>query len=174
MIFLLESFRFGIMPYQGDRIGTGWGEAMGTERDRLRQWFRRKMEEAKTEAKEPRYIALEDLAGRLALDVEYLYQLHRESALFRLVTLPDGGRAVRQEEIVALLRRGATRPGLPSTLEQAFHRPEDLAQEIGVPLGDLLILLQGGEVGAVRIEAFLRVPGEEIDRLLREMEGPIE
>ena len=121
---------------------------------------------------EPRYIALAELAARLQVDVEHLYQLHRESALFRLVTMPDGGRHVRQEEILALLRRSATRPGLPHTLEQTFHRPEDMARDIGIPLADFLALLQNGEVGAIRIDTFLRVPEEEISRLLREMEGP--
>lgn len=144
---------------------------MSTERDRLKEWLQRKVEATKTSGEEPRYIALEELAARLQVDVEHLYQLHRESALFRLVTMPDGGRHVRQAEILALLRRSATRPGLPYTLDQIFHRPEDMAREIEIPLGDLLILLQQGEVGAIRIDTFLRVPEEEISRLLREMEG---
>jgi hypothetical protein len=33
-----------------------------------------------------------------------------------------------------------------------------------------LDLLRRGDVGAVRVESFLRVPEEEIHRLLREME----
>ncbi|MFQ5803714.1 MAG: hypothetical protein ACE5JQ_12530 [Candidatus Methylomirabilales bacterium] len=146
---------------------------MDGERDRLRQWLQKKIEAGKTARAEPQFIALEEIAKRLQLDVEYLSQLHRESALFRLVTMPDGRRHVRQEEILTLLRRGATRPGLPLTLDQTFHRPEDLAAEIGIPLGDFLDLLRQGEVGAVRVESFLRVPEEEIHRLLREMEGPV-
>lgn len=145
---------------------------MGTEKDRLREWLQRKVKAGKTVKEEPRYIPLAELAARLQVDVEHLYQLHRESALFRLVTMPDGGRHVRQEEILALLRRSATRPGLPHTLEQTFHRPEDMARDIGIPLADFLALLQNGEVGAIRIDTFLRVPEEEISRLLREMEGP--
>lgn len=145
---------------------------MGTEEDRLREWLQRKVKAGKTMKEEPRYIALAELAARLQVDVEHLYQLHRESALFRLVTMPDGERHVRQEEILALLRRSATRPGLPHTLDQTFHRPEDMARDIGIPLADFLALLQNGEVGAIRIDAFLRVPEEEISRLLREMEGP--
>lgn len=145
---------------------------MGAGKDRLRQWLQRKIE-ARRAAERPQYVALEDLAGRLQLDAQYLYELHHESALFRLVIMPDGRRHVRREEILTLLRRSATRPGLPSSLEQPFYRPEDLAGEIGIPLGDLLTLIHQGEVGGVRIDTFLRVPHEEIDRLLREMEGPI-
>ena len=145
---------------------------MGAERDRLRQWLQQKIEASRA-TEEPQFIALEELAKRLQLDVDYLYQLHHESALFRLVTMPDGRRHVRQEEILTLLRRSATRPGLPRSLDQPFHRPEDLAREIGIPLEDFLALLQQGEVGAVRIDTFLRVPDEEISRLLREMEGPV-
>ncbi|MFQ5658669.1 MAG: hypothetical protein ACE5G5_14095 [Candidatus Methylomirabilales bacterium] len=144
---------------------------MGGERDRLRRWFQSKIEKSKTPEQEPQFVALKDLAARLQLDVEYLYELHRESALFHLVTMPDGQRHVRQEEMLALLRRSATRPGLPHTLDQIFHRPEDLAMEIGISLGDFLALVQKGEIGAVRIESFLRVPEEEIHRLLRETEG---
>ncbi|MFQ5532487.1 MAG: hypothetical protein ACE5EP_01410 [Candidatus Methylomirabilales bacterium] len=144
---------------------------MGAKRDRLRQWVQRKIEESKSPEQETQFIALEDIAARLQLDVEYLYALHRESALFRLVTMPDGRRHVRQEEILTFLRRSATRPGLPHTLDQTFHRPEELAVEIGVPLGDFIALLQKGEVGAVRVESFLRVPEEEIRRVLRETEG---
>lgn len=144
---------------------------MGAKRDRLRQWVQRKIEESQSLEQETQFIALEDIAARLQLDVEYLYELHRESALFRLVTMPDGRRHVRQEEILAFLRRSATRPGLPHTLDQTFHRPEELAVEIGVPLGDFIGLLQKGEVGAVCVESFLRVPEEEIRRVLRETEG---
>lgn len=143
---------------------------MNEERNRLRQWLQKKIEESETGKDEPRFMALEELAKRLQLDVEYLHQLHRESALFRLVTMPDGGRHVRQEEMLALLRRNATRPGLPYTLNQIFHRPEDLAAEIGIPLGGFLDLVHKGEVGAVQVESFLRVPEEEIHRLLREIE----
>lgn len=143
---------------------------MNGEWDRLRQWLQKKIEAGKTVGGELQFIALEDLAGRLQLDVEYLHELHRESAMFRLVTMPDGGRRVRQEEILTLLRRSATRPGLPHTLGQIFHCPEDLAAEIGIPLNDFLDLLHKGEVGAVRIESFLRVPQEEIHRLLQEIE----
>ncbi len=146
---------------------------MTGERDRLRRWLQRKIEASKSVGEEPQLIALEDVAKRLHLDVEYLNQLHRESALFRLVTMPDGRRRVRQEEILTLLRRTATRPGLPNTLDQIFHSPEDLAGEIGIPLEDFLALLHRGEVGAIRIESHLRVPEEEIRRLLREMEGPV-
>ncbi|MEE9124891.1 MAG: hypothetical protein V3U14_10440 [candidate division NC10 bacterium] len=145
---------------------------MGSEKDRLRQWLQKKVEASRT-AEEPQYVTLEDLASRLQLDVEYLYGLHHESALFRLVIMPDGRRHVRREEILTLLRRSATRPGLPHSLDQPFHRPEDLAGDLGIPLGDFLALLQQGEVGAVRIDTFLRVPDEEISRLLREMEGPV-
>ncbi len=145
---------------------------MNGERDRLRQWLQKKIEAGKTAREGPQFIALEEVARRLQLDVEYLSQLHRESALFHLVTMPDGRRHVREEEILTLLRRGATRPGLPHTLDQCFHRPEDLAAEIGIPLEDFLDLLRRGEVGAVRVESFLRVPEEEIHRLLREMERP--
>ena len=144
---------------------------MGAEKNRLRQWVQRKIDESRTTGQETRFIALEDLAARLQLDVEFLYELHRESALFRLVTMPDGRRQVRQEEILTFLRRSATRPGLPHTLDQTFHRPEELAVEIGVSLGDFIALLQRGEVGAVRVESFLRVPEEEIRRVLRETEG---
>ncbi|MFQ5848630.1 MAG: hypothetical protein ACE5IQ_13285 [Candidatus Methylomirabilales bacterium] len=147
---------------------------MGTRRDRLRQWLQRKIEAGEATEAEPQLMALEELAGRLQLDVEYLYQLHRESALFRLVTMPDGRRHVRQKEVLILLRRSATRPGLPHTLNQTFHRPEDLSGDLGVPLADFLALLRTGEVGAVRIDTFLRVPDEEIGRLLREMEGPVQ
>lgn len=143
---------------------------MGTERNRLRQWLQRKIEASKSTEETPKYIALEDLAERLQMDVEHLFQLHRESALFRLVTMSDGRRQVRQEEIVTLLRRNATRPGLPHTLGQTFHRPEELADEIGVPLEDFVALILKGEVGAVRIDTVLRVPEEEISRLLREVE----
>ncbi|MFQ5989445.1 MAG: hypothetical protein ACE5K9_05975 [Candidatus Methylomirabilales bacterium] len=146
---------------------------MSGERDRLRRWLEGKIEASKSVGEEPQLIALEDVAKRLQLDVEYLNQLHRESALFRLVTMPDGRRRVRQEEILTLLQRTATRPGLPTTLDQIFHSPEELAREIGIPLGDFLDLLHKGEVGAVRIESYLRVPEEEIRRLLREMEGPL-
>ncbi len=146
---------------------------MPDERDRLRQWLQRKIEASRTPEAQAQFIALEELAGRLQLDVEYLYELHRESALFRLVTMPDGRRHVRREEILGLLRRSATRPGLPHTLDQPFHRPEELAREIGIPLGDLMTLLRQGEVGAVRIETFLRVPEEEIHRLLRESGGSV-
>jgi hypothetical protein len=145
---------------------------MGAERDRLRQLLQQKIEASRA-AEEPQFMALEELAERLQLDVNYLYQLHYESALFRLVTMPDGRRHVRQEEILTLLRRSATRPGLPQSLDQPFHRPEDLAREIGIPLGDFLALLQQGEVGAVRIDTFLRVPEEEMRRLLRELEEPV-
>ena len=144
---------------------------MGAEKNRLRQWVQRKIEESRTAEQETRFIDLEDLAARLQLDVQYLYELHRESALFRLLTMPDGRRQVRQEEILTFLRRSATRPGLPHTLDQTFHRPEELAVEIGVSLGDFIALLQKGEVGAVRVENFLRVPEEEIRRVLRETEG---
>jgi len=143
---------------------------MNAERDRLRQWLQKKLQANTTVGEEPQFIALEDLAARLQLDVEYLHQLHRESALFRLVIMPDGERHARQAEILTLLRRSATRPGLPRTLDQEFHRPEDLAAEIGIPMGDFLDLLRAGEVGAVRVESFLRVPEEEIHRLLREMD----
>lgn len=143
---------------------------MNGEWDRLRQWLQKKIEAGKTAREEPQFIALEELAKRLQLDVEYLSHLHRESALFRLVTMPDGRRHVRQEEILTLLRRSATRPGLPHTLDQSFYRPEDLAAGIGIPLEQFLDLLRQGEVGAVRVESFLRVPEEEIHRLLREME----
>lgn len=142
---------------------------MGAERDRLRQWLQGKIEASKA-PEEARYIALDELAGRLQLDVEYLYELHHESALFRLIIMPDGRRHVRRDEILNLLRRNATRPGLPSSLDQPFHRPEDLAGEIGIPLGDFLALIQQGEVGVVRIDTFLRVPEEEMKRLLREIE----
>ncbi len=143
---------------------------MGAQRDRLRQWLQSKIEASRTTEEEPKYIALEDLAERLQVDVGFLFQLHRESALFRLVTMPDGRRLIREKEILTLLRGSATRPGLPHTLDQTFHRPEDLADEIGVPLADFVALLLKGEVGAVRIDAFLRVPEEEISRLLREVE----
>lgn len=143
---------------------------MDDTRDRLRQWLQRKIEASRTAA-EPQYIALEDLAQYLQLEVEYLYELHRESALFRIVIMPDGRRQVRREEILTLLRRSATRPGLPQSLNQPFHRPEDLAEDIKIPFGDLVALIQKGEVGAVRIDAFLRVPEEELTRLHREMEG---
>ena len=144
---------------------------MGAKKNRLRQWIRKKIEESRITEQDTQFIALEDLAARLQLDVEYLYGLHRESALFRLVTMPDGRRQVRQEEILTFLRHSATRPGLPHTLDQPFHRPEELAVEIGVPLDDFIALLQKGEVGAVRVESFLRVPEEEIHRILRETEG---
>jgi hypothetical protein len=141
------------------------------ERERLRQWLEKKITAQRTVGQEPRFMALEDLAQHLRLDVEYLHQLHRESALFRLVTMPDGRRHVRQEEMLAVLRRTATRPGVPHRLDQTFHVPEDLAAEIGIPLGDFQELLRTGEVGAVRVESFLRVPEEEIQRLLREIDG---
>lgn len=144
---------------------------MKGERDRLRQWLQKKLQASKIAGEGPQFIAIEDLAARLQLDVEYLHQLHRESALFRLVTMPDGGRHARQAEILTLLRQGATRPGLPHTLDQVFHCPEVLAAEIGIPLGDFLDLLRTGEVGAVRVESYLRVPEEEIHRLLREIDG---
>lgn len=143
---------------------------MGARRDRLRQWLQGKIEASRT-AEEPKYILLEELAKRVQLDIDYLYELHRESALFRLVNMPDGGRHVRREEILTLLQRSATRAGVPQSLDQGFYRPEDLAGEIGIRVEDFLDLLLRGEVGAVRIGTFLRVPEEEISRLLREMEG---
>ncbi len=142
---------------------------MAAERERLRQWLQGKIEAGKA-AEEARYITLEELAGRLEFDVVYLYALHHETALLRLIIMPDGRGHVRRDEVLNLLRRNATRSGLPSSLDQPFHRPEHLAGEIAIPLGDFLVLIQQGEVGVVRIDTFLRMPEEEMKRLVREIE----
>jgi hypothetical protein len=142
---------------------------MSVDRDRLRQWIRQKAEDSGTRSGPAPTLALEELAAHLRISVDALYHLHRESALFRLVTMPDGRRYVRCDEILTLLRRSATRPGLPRTLDQAFHRPEDLAEDIGIPRGDVLRLIRTGEIGAVRVaDVGWRVPEEEIERMLRE------
>ncbi len=92
---------------------------MNGERDRLRQWLQKKIEAGKTAREGPQFIALEEVARRLQLDVEYLSSRSSHPGRVFDDVPPSVGQCPFADDVAALVRRafdvhgtGAVRGGM--------------------------------------------------------------